>query len=597
MTTNDLYAGAQRWLSDFDTALATQDHERLAMLFAEESYLRDNGALTFDYRQFHGRDAVIDILLRVADEIKPANMRLSASWPAPDLVGEPGAQVVEVYFDFDTASGIGLGMLHGHIDATSPYGFAASALYTRLEGLAGVDLPPVHPRGYGFVPQEPGENWKQNRERSRAFVDTDPEVLIVGAGQAGLISAAHLKRLGVDALVIDRHERVGDNWRKRYHSLNLHNPIEMNGFPFLPFPEHYPEYLPKDVIADWLEIYAHYFDLSIWSSTSFDGAVRDEEHDRWSARVTLADGTQRVLHPQHIILATGGIGGKPNIPALPGLSDFSGSVIHSSGFSGGGQYAGQKVIVVGVGSSGHDIALDLYKNDCQVTMVQRGPVIVNHVSTANLAYASYFDGTPDRLVDLRYGVGLISPLRVAASKKYHQFAKEQDAELLDGLKAAGMVLGDGHDGAGWLDLFLRTGGGYYLNVGASEVIVEGGISVIQNDEIDQFVANGARLKDGSVLEADLVVLATGYQNRSVEVAEWFGAEVDDRVGEIARLDDEGEWKNVWRQTAQRGLWFNGGGINQVRPGSRVLALLVKASLNGLIPPSMDVAATSSPAIK
>jgi hypothetical protein len=198
---------------------------------------------------------------------------------------------------------------------------------------------------------------------------------------------------------------------------------------------------------------------------------------------------------------------------------------------------------------------------------------------------------------LRYGVGLISPLRVAASKKYHQFAKEQDAELLDGLKAAGMVLGDGHDGAGWLDLFLRTGGGYYLNVGAAEVIVEGGISVIQNDDIDQFVANGARLKDGSVLEADLVVLATGYQNRSVEVAEWFGAEVANRVGEIARLDDEGEWKNVWRQTAQRGLWFNGGGINQVRPGSRVLALLVKASLNGLIPPSMEIAATPSSAVK
>jgi cation diffusion facilitator CzcD-associated flavoprotein CzcO len=597
MTTNDLCAGAQRWLNDFGTALATHDHERLMMLFAEESYLRDNGALTFDYRQFHGRDAVIDILLRIADEIKPANMRLSASWPAPDLVGEPGAQVVEVYFDFDTASGIGLGMLHGHIDATSPYGFAGRALYTRLEGLAGVDLPPVHPRGYGFVPQEPGQNWKQNRDRSRAFVDSDPEVLIVGAGQAGLISAAHLKRLGVNALVIDRHERVGDNWRKRYHSLNLHNPIEMNRFPFLPFPEHYPEYLPKDVIADWLEIYARYFDLNIWSSTSFDGAVRDEEHDRWSARVTLADGPQRVLHPQHIILATGGIGGKPNIPALPGLSDFWGSVIHSSGFSGGEQYADQKVIVVGVGSSGHDIALDLYKNGCEVTMVQRSPVIVNHVSTANLAYASYFDGTPNRLVDLRYGVGLISPLRVAASKKYHQFAKEQDAELLDGLKAAGMVLGDGHKGAGWLDLFLRTGGGYYLNVGASEVIVEGGISVIQNDEIDQFIANGALLKDGGVLEADLVVLATGYQNRSVEVAEWFGPEVANRVGEIARLDDEGEWKNVWRQTAQRGLWFNGGGINQVRPGSRVLALLVKASLNGLIPPSLEVAATSSPAIK
>jgi putative flavoprotein involved in K+ transport len=372
--------------------------------------------------------------------------------------------------------------------------------------------------------------------------------------------------------------------------LNLHNPIEMNHFPFLPFPEHYPEYLPKDVLADWLEIYARYFDLNIWCSTSFESAVREEENDRWSVTVTRGDGTRRELHPQHVILATGGIGGRPNIPALPGLDTFTGEVIHSSGFTGGERYAGRRALVVGVGSSGHDISLDLSRNGCEVTMIQRSPTIVNHVATANLAYASYFDGTPARLVDLRYGVGLISPLRTAASREYHQLAKDQDADLLAGLAAAGMALGDGHEGAGWLDLFLRKGGGYYLNVGASEAIIEGAISVVQYADIEEFVASGARLRDGTALEADLVVLATGYQNRSVEVADWFGEEVAQRVGEIARLDDEGEWKNVWRQTAQRGLWFNGGGINQVRPGSRVLALLVKATLEGLIPQSMEVAA-------
>jgi len=121
-----------------------------------------------------------------------------------------------------------------------------------------------------------------------------PQVLIVGAGQAGLICAAHLKRLGVSTLIVDKHERVGDNWRKRYHSLNLHNPIEMNGFPFLPFPAHYPEYLPKDAIADWLEIYARYLDLDIWSSTEFHGAHYEEDTDRWVATLTL--GHRRVTH-------------------------------------------------------------------------------------------------------------------------------------------------------------------------------------------------------------------------------------------------------------------------------------------------------------
>jgi cation diffusion facilitator CzcD-associated flavoprotein CzcO len=597
MTENDTRLGAERWLSDFETALARRDRRKLATLFLDESYLRDNAALTWDYRQFHGRAAVEDLLWRVADDIKPTNMRIAENWPAPHVMGEEDARVVEVFFTFDTASGHALGLLHGRPAATSPYGFTARALFTRLEGLSGVAEPETYPRGIGFTAEHPGQNWKEHRERQRLFVDNEPTVLIVGAGQAGLIGAAHLKRLGVPTLVIDKHERVGDNWRKRYHSLNLHNPIEMNSFPFLPFPEHYPEYLPKDVMADWLEIYSRYLDLDIWSSTTFQDAEFDDLTDRWSATVTLADGSQRVLHPRHIVLATGGIGGKPSVPDLPGLSTFAGTAIHSSGFTGGQHYAGKKAIVVGAGSSGHDIALDLHKNGCDVTMVQRSAVIINNVDTANLAYASYFDGTPASLVDVRYGVGLIAPLRTASSKIYHQLAKERDAGLLSGLAAAGMRLSDGHEGAGWLDRFLRVGGGYYLNVGASEVVAAGGISVIQNDRIQTFVAEGARLDDGTVIEADLIVLATGYQNRKTEVAEWFGDETAERIGDIARLDDEGEWANMWRQTAQRGLWFNGGGINQVRPGSRTLALLIKASLEGLIQPSLSRATEPSVAAR
>jgi putative flavoprotein involved in K+ transport len=299
---------------------------------------------------------------------------------------------------------------------------------------------------------------------------------------------------------------------------------------------------------------------------------------------TTVAGTLAVLGLAGVrVLATGGIGGRPAIPELPGLSDFTGGVVHSSGFHGATWHEARRAIVVGTGSSAHDIALDLVEHGVEVTMVQRGPVVVNHVATANLAYAAYFDGTPPELVDARYGVYLIDPIRVAASKQYHAMAKEMDAELLKGLEAAGMRLGDGIEGQGWLDLFLRTGGGYYLNVGASEAIVEGRIAVLQNDRITRFGPAGAELDDGSVVEADLVVLATGYQNRSVEVADWFGQQVADRVGEIARIDAEGEWANLWGQTAQPGLWFNGGGINQVRPGSHRLALLIKADLDGSIP--------------
>ncbi|MET7841136.1 NAD(P)/FAD-dependent oxidoreductase [Streptomyces sp. NPDC005356] len=583
MDTETWQSGAERWIGDFERALAARDRAAIERLFGEESYLRDNGALTWDFHQYHGRRAVVSLLLDVVDDIKPSNLRITDDWPRPHLLGKGPGAVVEIFFSFDTASGAGLGLLNALPDEKSPYGFTVRALYTRLESLHGVDGPEAHPRGHAYTPDEPGQSWAEHQKVRREFTDSEPEVLVIGSGQAGLVVAANLEHLGVSALIIDKNERVGDNWRNRYESLFLHNPVEMNGFPYLPFPKHYPEYLPKDIVGDWLEIYSRYLNLNVWTSTSYEWAERDEASGTWTATVRRADGETRVLHPKHIVLATGGIGGKPAIPDLPGLSEFAGEVMHSSAFQGAAHNSARKVIVVGVGSSAHDISLDLEQHGVEVTMVQRSPVVVNNVVTANLAYAAYFDGTPTELVDVRYGVGLIDPLRTAASKQYHQMAKEMDSEILKGLEAAGIRLGDGVEGAGWLDLFLRTGGGYYLNVGASEAIAEGRISVLQNDRITRFGAKGAQLDDGTVVEADLIVLATGFQNRKVEVAEQFGEEVADRVGDIARLDAEGEWANMWCQTAQPGLWFNGGGINQVRPGSQRLALLIKADLDGAIP--------------
>jgi putative flavoprotein involved in K+ transport len=421
-------------------------------------------------------------------------------------------------------------------------------------------------------------------------------VLVVGAGQAGLVAAAHLEQLGVSVLLAEANERVGDNWRNRYDSLTLHNPVEMNGFPYLPFPRHFPEYLPKDTMGDWLETYARYLDLNVWTSTRFLTGTYDEPARRWTATLRRGDGTERVIRPAHIILATGGIGGQPAVPELPGLASFTGPVLHSSQFASPADHPVSKAIIIGTGTSAHDIALDLYEAGVDVTMVQRGLVVVNNVDTANLAYAGYIDPSiPTELVDIRYGIGLINPLREAASRQYHQFAKGLDAELLKGLEAAGLRLGDGVNGQGWLDLFLRTGGGYYLNKGASEVIIDGGIKILQFDRITEFVANGAQLDDGTVLQADIVILATGYQNRNVDVAEQFGAEVAARVGEIAKLDAEGEWAPLWGQTGQRGLWINGGGINQIRPGSQRLALLIRADLDGLIPDSFRRPAKNSAA--
>ena len=584
MNETEIKTGVSDWVTAFERALDASDDTGLRALLCDPAYLRDNGALTWDYRQFHGPDAVVSMLLGIASEIRPRNFRLSETWPEPRLIGSEDTTYIEAFFDFETRHGTGVMLINGVPDAAVPGGVKARAIFTRLERLNSVKQQASHPRGRGYEQDFPGQTWKQHRDARRRHENSEPDVIVVGAGQSGLTTAAHLRTMDVSVLVIDRYPSVGDSWAKRYDALALHNPVEMNGFPFLKYPPHYPEYLSKDLMGEWLDLYARYMDLNVWTGTEFTDARFDEAKGRWTASVRRADGTETTLCPAHIVLATGGIGGKPFVPKLPGLDNFDGPVLHSSQYTSTADHKISRAIIVGVATSAHDIARDLTESGIEVTMFQRGPVVITNVGTANLAYAGYLDPqTPTALVDIRYGIGLINPLREKASQAYHKMAKELDRPLLDGLAAAGLQLGDGVDGQGFLDLFLRTGGGYYLNTGTSELIADGRIKIEQFDRIAEFMPNGARLDDGTVVEAELIVLATGYQNRKTEVAEAFGKDVAERVGDIARLDAEGEWAGMWCQTGQRGLWFNGGGINQMRPGSERLALLIKADLDGSIP--------------
>ncbi|WP_419827161.1 flavin-containing monooxygenase [Sphingomonas sp.] len=596
MDETGIKAGARDWIAALEKAIEASDEAGLKALLCDPAYLRDNGALTWDYRQFHGLDAVASTLVSIAGEIRPRNFRLSEKWPAPHLMETGETAYIEAFFDFDTRHGSGVLVMNAVPVADAPGGMKARAIFTRLEGLNSIEQHVPHPRGRGYTQAFPGQTWKQHRDALRLHEDREPDVIIVGAGQSGLTTAAHLRTFGVSVLVIDRYPRVGDSWAKRYDALALHNPVEMNGFPFLAFPPHYPEYLSKDLMGEWLDLYARYMGLNVWSETEFCGARFDNRDGRWTASVRHANGTERELRPAHIVLATGGIGGKPHLPQLPGLNTFSGPVLHSSQYTKVADHKIKKAIIVGVATSAHDIARDLTESGVEVTMFQRGPVVITNVATANLAYAGYLDPeTPTALVDLRYGIGLINPLRERASQAYHKMAKEKDRDLLDRLATAGLRLGDGVDGQGFLDLFLRTGGGYYLNTGTSELIANGSIKIEQFEHIETFVPEGARLHDGTIVEAELIVLATGYQNRKTEVATAFGEDVAERVGDIARLDAEGEWASMWSQTGQRGLWFNGGGINQMRPGSERLALLIKADLDGLIPDAFRKRPRNEPA--
>lgn len=404
-------------------------------------------------------------------------------------------------------------------------------------------------------------------------------MLVVGAGQSGLAIAARLGQLGVDTLVVDRNERVGDNWRNRYHSLCLHNQVWVNHLPYLPFPETWPIYIPKDKLGDWLESYADSMELNVWTETSLKDAAFDDAARTWTVTVDQA-GADRVLHPRHVVLSTG-VSGIPHVPEVPGLEEFTGPVLHSSRYTTGSSFAGKRVVVYGTGNSGHDVAQDLYNFGADVCMVQRSSTTIVQVEpSAQRVYSLYTEGLPTEDCDLIFA-SIGYPVLVATYRELTQRIADDDKPLIDGLEAAGFRTDIGEDGTGFQMKYMRRGGGYYINVGCSDLIVEGKVRVRQNDDIERVCPTGLQLRDGSTEHADAIILATGFKGHEEFVRRHFGDDVADRVGPVWGFDDGGELRNIWKPTAQPGLWFHAGSLAQNRIFSRYLALQLKADLEGL----------------
>jgi len=388
--------------------------------------------------------------------------------------------------------------------------------------------------------------------------------------------------LEVDTLIVDRERHIGDNWRNRYHALVLHNQVHVNHLPYMHFPPTWPAYIPKDKLAAWFEAYVENMELNYWTATEFEGGAYNEKEGRWSVVLRRADGTKREMRPRHIVMATG-VSGIPSLPDIPTLCDFRGTILHSSQYEDGEAWRDKKALVIGSGNSGHDIAQDLHSSGAKVTLVQRSStLIVNVEPSAQLPYALYDEGPSLEDCDL---IAASIPLPLA--RKSHilltEQAKNLDKDLLDGLRRVGFKLDFGEDGTGWQFKYLTRGGGYYFNVGCSDLIVKGEIGLVQFSDIAAFVAEGARMRTGETLAADLIVLATGYKGQEHLVRKLFGNDVADRVGPIWGFGDGQELRNMFTRTAQPGLWFIAGSFAQCRIYSKYLGLQIKACELGLLP--------------
>ena len=576
---------AIRWLTAFETALVSRDPANIANLFHADSHWRDILAFTWHLTPVEGRDALAKRLADEQGHTSAHGFHLPAGRKPPRNVRRLGIDCVEAIFEFTTAEGQGAGIIRLSPAADGSEDLKAWLISTTLESLTGHEerIGDNRPTGAAYSRNFGGDNWVDVRRKAAAYADREPTVLVVGGAQAGLSIAARLNQLGIDTLLVEKWPRIGDSWRKRYHSLALHNSIHLNHLPYMEFPPTWPKYIPKDMLGNWFEFYADAMEINCWTNTEFVAGTWDEKTKTWTAQLKHADGTERVVKPRHIVFANG-VSSYPFIPDLPGLEDFKGEVVHSEGFDSGAAWTGKNALIMGTGSSANDIALDLHSHGVNTTLIQRGSTTVVSIDpSARLNEAIWDEGPP--LEDCDLIVSSATPTLITkAYKSVTQRMMELDREMIEGLKGIGFKFDIGEDETGHQMKYFRRGGGYNLDAGSSALMIKGELGLLQYDRIERFTAEGALLKDGTTVPADVVVLATGYYPQKELVRRALGEEVAERIGPVWGIGPDGELSNMFKRTPQEGVWFIAGGLAQCRINSKYLALQIKATELGKLGP-------------
>ena len=565
------------WLINFNQAISSKVNKETAIelldaLFFDDSHWRDLLALTWKIQTLSGKNNIINKVYESVLNVQAQGFLVDKNRAQPREVSRADKTVIEVILTFENKFGKCEGIVRLYNDVQDNGKLKAWSLLTALDELNTKETKNKNLYEHNIK----GPNWLDLRNEDKLYKDRDPEVIIVGCGQAGLSIASRLKQQNIDTLIIDKHERVGDNWRKRYHSLKLHNQVHVNHLPYMPFPPTWPTYLPKDKLAGWFEYYAESMELNVWTSTTFLDAQYDENKKKWNAKIKLSDGSIKLMRPKHIVMAIG-VSSIPNRVKILGIDNFQGELMHSSDYMNGKDYKGKNVVVFGTGTSAHDVAQDLYVHGANVKIIQRSPsMVVNVEPSAQLPYQLYSEGLSTDDCDL---ITIASPLAVL--KKTHQMLTEKtskiDKPLLDKLKNVGFKLDYGQDNTGWQFKYLTRGGGYYFNVGASDLIADGKIKVIQFSDILDFTNSGIKMKSNDQFQIDLMITATGYKGQEYMIENFFGKSVRDKIGPIWGFDEgKQELRNMWMQTKQPGLWFLAGSLAQCRIFSKFLALQIKA---------------------
>ncbi len=569
-----------RWLAAVSDAMSRHDIDAVMRLFLPEAFWRDLVAFTWNVTTVEGQEAIRDMLESCLTRVAPRAWQVAGAAHVKD-------DVVQAAVTFETE----VARCHAVVRLKEGKCWTLLTAATELKGFEEPDG--ARPRSAPTYYYPGRKTWSRQREQDdREMGSTrQPYCVIVGAGHCGLALAARLKQLDVPTLLIDKHARPSDTWRDRYDNLSLHSPSWFDSLPYLAYPDNWPIHPSKDQFANWLDAYATVMELDIWPETECLQSDFDEASGEWRMKV-VRGGHSVELRPKQLVLATGLVGA-PKVPDLPGRETFRGEQRHASSPRSGNSYEGRNCAVIGAGTTAHDIAAELWEAGARVTMIQRSPtIVVRQERILGVIAELYGDkaragGMTTEMADLLFAS---VPQRVAV--RVHQQLvtkiKEQDAPFYEQLRKAGFLFDFGEDEAGILPQILRNPSGYYMDVGASELIIDGHIKLRSGVEVKALDEHSVILTDGTELAADVVVYATGFDG--APALRMLPEDMARKVGRIWGLGSglrndpgpwEGELRNMWKPTAQTGLWFHSTGVAGSRFYSRILALQIKARQAGI----------------
>ncbi|KAF5571498.1 K+ transport flavoprotein [Fusarium pseudoanthophilum] len=596
----------------FHDALKENDTQALQdCFFTDQAYWKDALAFTYHLRTFYTPTVI------AANLLETNKMRgTSMTWNMEGAVlvaATPVLQFIDVALSFRTMSPAA--SCSARIVLLPVEGSEGSLewkiwiLSTKLENLD------VHPEK-GSLLQSPGRNLSGTTK-----IDTD--VLIIGGGNAAAALAARLKTFGVESIMAERNARVGDNWAKRYDCMRFHVPTSSCDMPYMSELNRssleteiqlthagYPEELrglhrlSKDELANNLSQYVASFNLNVITSATIQSTVYDTPSTKWTIKLQTPAGVVTVTAKQ-LVQATGVSSQKPYVPNIANAEVYKGISIHSSDYKNGRELVKQgvkSVLIIGSANTAFDILGDCYAAGLEPTMVVRSPTyicpfdyICNDVSLG----AYNFDvARGDRMFLM-----LPSAVEGQLARNLFRVLAYQEPDRYTALREAGFPVLDSADpNQALFSNLIERAGGHYVDVGGTDIIVQGKASVKAGVEPTAFNETGLQFSDGSSAAADAVIWCTGFADRDVRsvAAEILGGEkhtasdenllgpreIADRLDATWGIDAEGEIRGMWKRHLRlENYWVMGGYTQQHRWHSRTLALQIKAALEGILPPA------------